>query len=169
VSTEFHPNNRYITKSLFVETNLYPDRKKHIRYSLKDKDKGSIPSLKRLYMEAEDPLEYDFANTYFENYEHWETLCECEWFKPHVERWRKELDIKLRAKSLKRIIEEAQSGKKEAYSANKYLLEKGYLPRDEQKSRGVGRPSKESIKQEAERLFRQSESVDDDLQRLKLN
>lgn len=153
------------TKSLFFETTLAD--KSTVVYTLKDQDHKGFPSLYRLYMEEGDPFEYRFANKYLQDWTHWLTLCELSWFKPLVTRWREELDLRLKSESLARILDEARSERREALSANKYLLEKGWLPKGSSKEQ-VGRPSKEKIRTEAERLFKEHSRIGDDVERLGL-
>lgn len=56
---------RPLTQSLFLEPNYNVD---YAYYTMDDDDKnfkGKVyPSLKRLYLEMEDPTEYEFATTY---------------------------------------------------------------------------------------------------------
>lgn len=135
-------------------------------YTLKDWDHKGLPSLYRLYMEMDDQTEYEFANKYLDGWEHWCMLCDTPFFKPYVERWRHELYLKNAAQSLNRIKREAKSTSKESFMANRYLLERGWISKDEQKKQRVGRPSKEDIQKEIkEQAFIQS-SMEDDLKRM---
>lgn len=152
------------TKSLFYETTLAD--KSTVVYSLKDEDHKGFPSLYKLYMAEMDPTEYRFANKHLQDWQHWCILCELSWFKPYVERWRQELDLKIRAEALSRILNEANSDRRESLSANKYLLEKGWVTTSKDK---VGRPSKEKIRSEAERLFKTHSRPANDLTRLGIN
>lgn len=152
------------TKSIFYEM-VMADKSTCV-YTLKNEDHKGFPSLYRLYMEEEDPKEYRFANKYLQDWEHWQMLCELSWFKPLVTRWREELQLKLESEALYHIISESRAGRKESFAANKYLLEKGWgiKPKD-----SVGRPSKEHIKREAERMFTDNSRVLEDLNRLGVN
>ena len=117
------------TKALFLEMSYKePD---NCIYTLKDYDYRDYKSLYLLYIEEEDPTEYEFANKYLDGWEHWKMLCACAWFKPYVERWREELNLKLQAKALKRIKGIANSQTRDSLMANKWLLEKGFLMQDE--------------------------------------
>lgn len=146
---------RYL-RGLFYETTL--EDKSTVVYTLKDKDHKGYPSLKRLYLEEEDLSEYNFANKYLDNYEHWLMLVNSLWFKEYLESWREELRLKLEAKylnKLKEIAEDPEISKKEAFQATKVLL-------DRLKKRSVGRPTKtrevekedwSQAKQDFERIF----------------
>jgi hypothetical protein len=65
-----------------------------------------------------------------------------------IGQWRKELNMKLRSEALARILEAAQGETRDALSANKYIFEA--LGEDKGK---VGRPTKESINKEANKLY----------------
>lgn len=155
-------NGRYL-KGLFFEQTLAD--KSSVVYTLKDWDHLSYPSLYRLYMEMEDLTEYEFANAYLDGWEHWEMLCQCEWFKPYVERWRKELTLKIQARALKALRAEAESSSKNAFVANKFLVDKGWVDKSE-KAHGRGRPSKDEVKKAADAIALSDKRLEEDLQRL---
>lgn len=157
-------NARY-TKGLFFEMTL-PETRGSAIYTLKDWDHevdGVVyKSLYRLYMETNDPTEWKFATSHLDGWEHWEILCETSWFRPLVERWRKELELRMKSQALARIMSEAKTGSKEAFTANKYLLEKGWEPKDTKR----GRPSKEEIRKEAKEVLNIQNRIDEDFNRL---
>lgn len=159
-------NNQRLTKSLFFEES---EDKSLVVYTLKDSDHtvGDVvyPSLYRLYMESDDLTEYSFAVAHLDGWEHWQMLCNCTWFKPFHERWKKELEVRTLSKSLARLRAEAASSSKNSYLANKFLVERGWLPKEEKSP--VGRPTKDRIKQEADALFHSQKQINDDLERLK--
>ena len=151
-------------KVLFWETRAqYPDSQS-VKYTLKDVDHNGYLSLYRLYMELEDTTEWEFANTYLEDYQHWTKLCECTWFKPYVTRWRHELQQKLRARALRSIKSVANADDKDSYAANKYLLDKGYAPPEAPSKRG--RPTKSQVDKEARFLAQEEKQLRYDLERL---
>lgn len=155
-------SNQRLLKQLFFEECYGKDEKLAV-YTLKDWDHEGYPSLYRLYMEMADLKEFAFAETYLDGYEHWEKLCACPWFKPIVERWRKELLLKTQGEALNRIREVAQSPEhKSAYEANKFLLGGSWASPAHSK----GRPSKEQVKAEAERIARQDKELDEDAARI---
>lgn len=105
--------------------------------------------------------EYEFAEEVLGGWEHWQLLCSYA-IKEQVKQWREELNIKLKAKAIRSIIQTATSNDKSALQAAKYLADEGYI----QKEQTRGRPSKE----EKERALRESQMIkdelDDDLKRL---
>jgi hypothetical protein len=128
-----------LTQSLFLEIG-YTEQSV---YTLKDQDHFHdgkwYPSLKRLYLETEDPTEYEFATTFLLGWKHWMRLCENKAVRRHVDEWREELEIKLRSKGVKEVLKSALAGN---YQAAKYLSDRGW------DTRGAGRPSKAEIEHE---------------------
>lgn len=155
-------NARY-TKSLFLEES-YSDKSK-VLYTLKDEDHLGYVSLYKRYMEMADPYEIHFAEAYFEGWEHWQMVCSSSWFKPYITRWRKELNLKLRAAALN-VIKEISEDKtnRGRLAAAKILLDGGW--QDKEEGKGAGRPSKESIRKEADNLFNIEREHKLDLQRI---
>lgn len=151
---------KLLTRGLFYETALSKDT---VRYTLKNQDHMGFPSLRRLYLETDDPSEYDFATTHLDGLDHWDQLCQCRWFEPFLKAWRRELDLRQKARALLRIKEEAQSGSKNSFAANKYLLERGWEG-DEPKRRG--RPTKAEVRAAATEEAQATRRLDDDLQRI---
>lgn len=134
----------------------------NVLYSLKDYDNNDLPSLHRLYLECNDPTEYSFAKKYFDGWTHWKKLIACNWFKPYLEAMREELEIKMKAEALNNIRYKAGENGKDGLAANKYILEKGYVDKDDKR----GRPSAATIKREADKLFKDKEDVIQDWNRL---
>lgn len=151
-------NNKLLLTSIFFEESY--DDTSMVLYSLKDQDHRGYQSLYRLYIEMEDLTEWEFANTYLEGWDHWQRLCKCSWFKPLITRWRKELELKLKARALRAIQAEAAGDGKNSYMANKFLVEKGWIERPEGKR---GRPTKEEIQD----VFT-SRDIKEDLERVSL-
>src|SRR5690606_24615232 len=105
----------YLTRSLFYEMTL--SDKSLVLYTLKSQDHEGYPSLYQLYMACNDPTEYTFAVSHLDSWSHWEALCECAWFKPYIASWRRELEIRLRSDSLRKIREMAGKETRETFSA----------------------------------------------------
>ena len=153
-------------KSLFYE--MYGPGE--AKYSLKDRDHigtdgKTYPSLYKLYMELGDLTEYEFANKYLEGWHQWTKLLEAGWFKPYINRWRTELELKLKAEALRRILDEAREGGKNSYQANKFFVEKGYIAKESEPSRR-GRPTKAEIARRAAEEVFSSKQIDEDIKRL---
>jgi hypothetical protein len=154
-------NGQYFLLGLFFEkTNA---DKSSVVYTLKDEDHLGYPSLYRLYMETNDPTEYQFSINHLGGWSHWEELSKCVWFQPYVQRWRRELSIKLKSEALARISQTAKGPGKEAFAANKYLIEFD-TPVTKR-----GRPSKEEISKAAKEIVDDQKIIAEDFARLELN
>jgi len=114
-------------------------------YTLKEQDHElngkRYLSLKRLYLETADPTEYEFATTYLLGWKHWLRLCENKALRAHIDEWRDELEIKLRSKAIKYILD-SSSGPMANVQASKWVADRGWAVR------GAGRPSKADVERE---------------------
>ena len=155
-------NGVLLTKGLFFE--MVPGQDSPI-YTLKDEDHTfngkEYLSLYRLYMEEDDPTEYIFAKKHMDSWQHWEALCRSPWFKDYLTRWRHELELRLKAEALQRIKAESKSGSKNAFAANRFILEKGYA-----KESTRGRPSKDEISRRATELAQDEGYLEEDFSRV---
>jgi hypothetical protein len=166
-NTKFKAAGRYLLLGLFYEK-VGAD-KSGVLYTLKDTDHMGFPSLYRLYMEMEDIFEHDFAKKFFDGWEHWQILCECTWFRPHIDAWRRELEVKIKGKALKAMMEEAESASSNSYQANKFLLQGGWKAKEDQAAGKRGRPSKQEIMDQAHAIAESASQIDDDMERLGIN
>lgn len=154
----------YIIKMLFVE---YDPEKMNCLYTIKDHDvtidNRTFPSLRRCYVETEDLTEYHFAQTYLGSWEHWQKIKDCDWF-PYTE-WREELEVRVKSKALDNIQGIVRDpSHKDNFSASKFLLQDGWKSKGPKNT--VGRPTKEKIKTEANKLFKNKSEVQEDFERL---
>ena len=149
-------------KALFFEEAVDVERP-DVLYTLKLEDHEGLPSLHRLYVELEDTSEYIFANKYFDNYAHWKKLCNCNWFKPFLDDMREELDLKLKARALEALkVIAGDPDNKNHYMANKLIHDHGlHLKKDNR-----GRPSKAKVAEEASKLLKTNEEVNEDYERI---
>lgn len=126
---------RALTQSLFLEHNYDTD---FAYYTLDDEDKEykgkTYPSLKKLYIASDDPIEYEFANTYLLGWAHWQKICGNKILLRHVEQWREELELKIASEGFRTILDQSENN----VQATKWLIEKGW------KKQGAGRPKKDS-------------------------
>lgn len=156
----------HFLKPIFYE--LDEVSRPNAQYSLKSYDhtvRGKVyPSLRRLFVETEDPTEFLFAEAYLDGWDHWKKLSTASFFQEYVQDWREELEVRLRAKALLRIRVRAESeGAKDGLAADKILLSGGWKPVERS---SVGRPTKEKIKQEADKLFQERSVFDEDYERI---
>ena len=112
-------HGQYRTQSLFLEVNYNTDEAV-FTFDGEDKTyKGVVyPSLKRLYIEMEDPTEYLFANKYLYDWTHWQKMVNNKMLFSHIEKWREELELSLRAEGIRSMLDLAAEGK--SFQAGKY-------------------------------------------------
>jgi hypothetical protein len=124
---------RWFTKSLFFET-ARTDQKDRVLFTLKEEEHLGYPSLKEMYLDTEDPTEYDFAVEHLGGWNHWKALTKCKWFAPYLADWRDEMEVRVRSRGIKSLISHSLTPK--GQTSAKWLAEKGWLD----KKRGA--PSK---------------------------
>jgi hypothetical protein len=135
-------NGNPLTQSLFLEM-CYND---YAVYTMKDEDhelNGKFyPSIKKLYLEMEDPTEYDFSCKYLLGWQHWKRLCENKKIREHIDQWREELELKLRSRAVRDIMNLC-ANENGNFQAAKYLADRGWDKRQ------AGRPSKAEVEKRA--------------------
>lgn len=143
-------NGHILNKALFIETNVTPAIKPV--FTLKNFSYRGLPSLKKIFMDYEDPLEYTFAVNVFGSFELWERLARSSTLRILVRTWRRELSLRLQSKAVDvvRNIATQSESVSNALQAAKFLADRGWCPKE---SKGRGRPSNEELegikKQEA--------------------
>lgn len=151
------------TQSLFLETS-YADTD-FVQYTLKPRDhvyKGKkLPSIKRLFLEMEDPTEYNFSYKYFLDWDHWQQIKKNKLIAEYMKGWEEELEIRARARGITAMFDLALDGEKPNFQAAKYLADKGW------DKRPAGRPTKEAVQRETKMQARMMDEFSSDLQRMK--
>lgn len=151
---------RPLTQSLFLELGY----SEYSVYTLKEHDyayKGkNYPSLKRLYLKEEDVTEYEFATKHLLGWQHWKRLCENKQIRKHIDDWREELELKIRAQAI-RDMQNLCASEGGNFSATKFLADRGW------EKRGAGRPSKQDKEREDRLADRLSDEFSADIIRLK--
>lgn len=128
VSMFKNSGGKWLSTGLFYET-AYPELS-NVVYCLKGEDRElpdgrKIKSLRKIYVSLDDPTEYRVATEYLGGWEHWKVLLNSPVIRSHIDEWREELEMKLRAQGLKQIVAAAAEDK--AFQAAKYLADKGWL------------------------------------------
>lgn len=117
----------WITQGLFIE---YDGGRGFAMYTLADhpveKEGKEYKSLKHLYIHGEDVTEYLFARSHLGGWQHWQKMCNSAVLLPHINKWREELELYIRSKSILNIMSEASSKSRSALTANKWLADKGW-------------------------------------------
>jgi len=155
---------RYRTQSLFRE--FYSEASTGLKpmWTLKDEDpQGELPSLKRIYLECEDPTEYSFAMEVFGTWQHWLKIKASKAIEPHIEDWPIELEVRLKSKGILGVAAELRG--KNAFSAAKFLANKGW----KETASTRGRPSKADIDKEIKIAAKLQDEVSDDMARIGLS
>lgn len=136
--------NKFLTEGLFLEHHNDVDAVLYTTSTSDKRYKGRfIPSLHKLYVELEDVSEWNFANLYFANYEHWLLVKAKPFFKEYYAAMVEELNAKLRGKAIKQMLDQLAAG--EASQATlKYLADNDYIPKA-----SVGRPKKKKQEDKA--------------------
>jgi hypothetical protein len=149
------------TLSLFVEHNYDYSNALYSWGDTDVKNNGkTYPSLKRLYMSTNDITEYEFAVKYFENWEHWQRMLQSPRILDMVEKWREELEIKMRSEAIRGIISESATDSKSSYAAKRWLADRGWDVRK------AGAPSKDERRKQSVISTKISSEIAEDLQRM---
>jgi hypothetical protein len=152
---------RYRTKSLFLEYGVskYPSY-----FTMADADKDGHISVRRLYMEFEDPTEFRIGEALVGDFRHWQVLCELSWFKPHVHKWRIELQAKMESLAVLALKETVQDKKSSSrVQAARLILDRPWEKKDAPLR---GRPSKTEIAGYKKEIVKESEETDEDYERM---
>lgn len=152
---------RPLTQSLFLEPTYNVEYAYYTLTSGEDKEyKGRVyPSLKKLYIAMSDPIEYNFANTYLLDWDHWQKLCNNAIIRNEIDKWRYELELKLMSEGVQMMIDQSEDN----MQAAKWLAEKGW------NRKGAGRPKKEEVENERKIQQALDEEFSADILRLRGN
>lgn len=150
---------RYITQGLFLEHAYNTDM---AVFTFDDNDKvyqgKTYPSLKKLYLMHEDPVEIDFANTYLCSWDQWKRMLDNKIIRIHIDKWRDELELQIRSYAIKNVIDSLAT--KDNFQAAKWLASRGW------EIRGAGRPSKDEIEANTAKNAKLNELFAEDVARL---
>lgn len=153
--------SRWLTKGLFYEINGYDIT--HAIFTTADEDKEvkgkQLLSFKRLYLETEDPTEYQFAKYHLGGWSHWKAIQKVNSLKDLIEDCREEMEIMLRSRAIGKIAEYAETEK--GYQAAKFLADRGW------DIRKAGAPSKEEKAGHQRRDKKLADVINGDFARLK--
>ena len=155
---------RYRTSSLFIESSV----KGNVAFwTIQDQDREidgvKYPSLKQIYMAYNHiPYsEYDFAIAVFGSWDHWDRLSN-ESNKILIAMftsWRLEMEIKIRASSLRDILQTSGSSDSAGLAAAKYIAERGWEKR-------AGRPTKAAVEKETKAQAGINKAINEDATRI---
>ena len=157
------PCGKWLTKALFIEF-------KHPKYTpswtLKDedfeKDGVMYPSLKQIFLAYSDPTEYSFATEVIGSWAHWQMICQSYHLKPWLDKWRDELEVKVRSEAVMAVRNSAINDGSKGVTAAKYMAEKGW-------DKKRGRPSKDEVTREKKIAAGISKEIEEDLARMEMH
>ncbi len=142
--------NRLKSQSLFFEFNQTDEP---AMYTVKENDyehEGyKYISLKRLYMEEEDPLELLFARKHLDCYDQWLMLLNNKNVRVHIDKWREELEIQMRSKALKELYTTAMNEGSRGTTAAKTILDRGWLDKATKKEDKTKEKVKDAVQDTA--------------------
>lgn len=139
-------------------------------FTLEEKSKDGLPSAKEIYMSAEDPTEYTPAMRITGNWQVWKRITESEWFKPYIDEWREELEVKIRSKHLQSIMGIAAEGSEtQAMKASQFLYKENWMGGEGSSTKSKrGRPTKAEIAHEKRVRAAMEKESEETLKRLGL-
>ena len=127
---------RYLTHAMFFESKTAGFEPTFTFKEFDHEYEGVIyTSMRRLYMEMADPTEYLFAIEVLGSWQHWQKLCNSALIREQIDKWREELEVKLRAESIQAIHEVATTAGSKGTTAAKWIAAAGWRT-------GKGRPTK---------------------------
>lgn len=137
-------------------------------YTIYDKSPKfpDLPSARQIYMNCEDPTEYEPAMILVGSWKHWVQCTETVFFRKVIVEWRTELEVKLKSKGFKKLIDLTKADSGSAITAAKYLSDKGWKEKPVGSKRG--RPSKEEVKNTRDALALADKDARKDAERVGL-
>ena len=157
-------SNNFRTQSLFVEVGGYNE---FVLMTLTEHPKEYngrvLPSLHTIYMEESDLTEYAVAMRVFGSWSHWEKILQNKKILKHIEKYRTELEVKVRSEAVRALVHTASTEGSKGTTAAKYIAEKGW------EKRKAGAPSKEEKARELKVQTKITDEVKEDMERLGLH
>ena len=150
---------KWLTQALFLEFKYNEDAIYTLDDTHKEYKGKTYLSMKQLYIEMGDVTEYEFANEYFGGWTHWKKLRGNKAIAAHIDQAKEELELKLIACGVKRIIDHSKGDK--GYQAAKWLADRGW------DTRKAGRPSKDEVEGEMKRMAKEEDEYSADILRFK--
>lgn len=152
----------YRTSSLFYETNTKRDNYEPL-FSLKPRDHKGYPSMKLLYLSYKDPTEFLPAMGILGSVKHWLVLTNAPFMKNHIQEWRDELEITLRAEGMRQIRAMSTRNDSTGFQAAKFLADKGWHKKE------TGGQTSYKRRKEQDKIQQALKTVDEDFARVVTN
>jgi hypothetical protein len=161
VDSKFKDNQgRWHTQALFKECPKKSDQLDAM-FTLRDKAFEGLPSIKEAFLSMEDPTGYKVATELLGGWGHWKRLCQLSWFKVHLAEWEEELEIKMKCKGIRKMIELSEGDKAVAKDATKFIVNREWESKR-------GRPSNAERERNSKIDLAVGSAVDNDFKLLRL-
>lgn len=122
----------------------------------------ALPDLHAIYMQCEDPTEYDFAMEAWGSWEHHEhMIASCKWFMDYLTKWRSELQVQMKSQAIKALMKVATTDGNRGITAAKYISDFGW-------EKKAGRPTKAQTEKNKKEKAAVAEETAADAKRLGL-
>jgi len=144
---------RWLTKALFKDL-ASPDTIK--RYP----PKWTLDEFRNLYLSENDPTEYKFAIKILGSWDHWQKMTESPSLSLYINKWREELEIKIKSDAIRDIVEFSKADK--GFQAAKWLAD------GEWNKRKAGRPTKAEVERNERIRTGIRDEIDEDEKRVSL-
>lgn len=140
---------RWRTTSLFYETNGNDADQALFTLGKKDLmvDGKTLISIRKRYIESNDPTGYRCAEEYLGGYSHWKALLRSR-IRDQIAEWEEEQEKRMRSLGFKKIMEANDKG---VFQASRFLVEKGW------KAKPTSKASKEKEENFTAQMFAQYE------------
>lgn len=127
----FTPGGKPLVGALFYEASADKSRAVYTIMET-DREAGGViyPSLKQLYLEKRDPVEYLFVRDHLGSWSQWEqlssskTVVNNKTLETWVSEWRKELELLIMAEAVKNVATLANQSN--GFQAAKFLADRGW-------------------------------------------
>lgn len=164
------PQGKWLTKGLIYELTFASPDSEYAIYTFQPEDKKArgrtYISLRKAFIELEDPTGYEFSQLYLGGWVHLQECLKNKEWKAAWAEWQDELEVRLRAKGIRAMIREANGDGRSAATSARWLAENGFIKKEE---RAAGRPSKEEKDRHLKAMLSEDEEINEDLNRITLN
>jgi len=160
-------SGKWRTNSLFYEFTYRVDANAPFTWADEDRVEAgqTFRSLKKIYLELDDPTGYRIATEVLGGWQHWLALKKNATINAWITEWEKELEVKVKSEALRTLVSDANDGDSNSATASaKFLLDKGWADK-----RRAGAPSTAETKAALTRSVVDAADVDDDLKRITIN
>jgi len=150
-----------MTAALFLETRTNDSYPPLYTFESEDKEHpeyGKLISIRKIYLEANDPTEYSVAMAIVDSWDHWQRICASKKVGPYIKQLRDELEVKMRSQAIHEMAKISTQGVK-GLSAARWLAEGSWKGKR-------GRPKKAEVERQMKIDAKIQSEVDEDFSRI---